>query len=281
MSMQFYQTEPVSDRITLLRSACGELLYLIEGTDRAVLVDTSVGVGHLRALVDSLTDRPVSVLLTHGHVDHAPGAPAFDDVYLNPLDVPLYRRFSALEERKGYLRASLGPRFAELTEEDYVPPEPDKALHPLTDGQTFDLGGLHAAAYELHGHTPGCMVVLIPEERILILGDACNNSTFLFDGDACSVEEYRDNLRAARDRLAGSFDRVFLAHHEMETGADIMDNVLALCEELLTCGGADDVPFAFLGMYACIAKKCSPQFHREDGVCGNLIYSKEKLYRKR
>ena len=65
----------------------------------------------------------------------------------------------------------------------------------------------------------------------------------------------------------------------METGADIMENVLSLCDEILANGGADDLPYDFMGMHAFIAKKCDPQFHREDGVCGNIIYSKEKLFR--
>jgi len=42
-----------------------------------------VGVGHLKDLVSGLTDKPLTVLLTHGHVDHANGAPEFDTVLLN------------------------------------------------------------------------------------------------------------------------------------------------------------------------------------------------------
>lgn len=277
--MEFYTTEKITDQITLIRSACGELLYLVEGTEKAALIDTCTGVGHLKALVDSLTDKPVTVLLTHGHVDHAPGAPEFDTVYMNHLDLPLYRRFCALEERQGYLQACLGPRYAELSGSDFVLPEPDKEFLPLKDGMSFDLGGLHIDAYDLHGHTPGCMVFLIREARVLILGDACNNSTFIFDNDASPLAEYRENLRQAQGKLAGKFDRVFLAHHDMETGTDIMDNVLALCDEVLANGGSDDVPYEFMGMHAFIAKKCNERFQRDDGKCGNFIYSKEKLYK--
>mgnify|MGYP000450074705 FL=1 len=38
---------------TLLRSITGELLYLVEGQEKAALIDTCLGVGHLRSLVES------------------------------------------------------------------------------------------------------------------------------------------------------------------------------------------------------------------------------------
>ena len=87
--MNYYATEKINDNLTLIRSLSGELLYLVEGTERAALIDTCVGVGHLRVFVDSLTDKPLTVLLTHGHMDHAPGAPEFDTVYMNERDIPL------------------------------------------------------------------------------------------------------------------------------------------------------------------------------------------------
>src|SRR5699024_1145280 len=109
------------------------------------------------------------------------------------------------------------------------------------------------------------------------LGDACNNSTFLFDQDACPLDEYIKALEGVRDRLKGKYDRVFLSHHEMETGTEIMDNVLEVCREAMD-GKADDITFDFMGNRAYSAKKCNERFQREDGKCGNIIYSKEKLH---
>lgn len=275
--MEFYEAVKVNESLTMIKSRTGELLYLAEGTERAVLIDTCVGVGRLKDLVSTLTERPLTVLLTHGHVDHAMGAPEFEEVYMNLNDVPLYQRQCSLEERKGYLAAGLGDAFGQIPEESYVLPEKDYAFRELADGMTFDLGGLHIDAFGFPGHTKGSMVFLLREMRILILGDACNNSTFLFDQDACPLDEYIKALEGVRDRLKGKYDRVFLSHHEMETGTEIMDNVLEVCREAMD-GKADDITFDFMGNRAYIAKKCNERFQREDGKCGNIIYSKEKLH---
>ena len=131
--------------------------------------------------------------------------------------------------------------------------------------------------YSYPGHTPGSMVFLIREMRILILGDACNTFTFLFDENSSPVDEYMRTTERMRDRLKGKYDRVFLSHREMETGKDIMDDIIEVCREILD-GKTDDIPFDFMGTKAYIAKLCDEQVKRVDGKCGNIVYNKERLY---
>lgn len=279
--MNYYHTETVNDHITAIHSLTGEILYLVEGSRGAALIDTCLGVGHLKALVDSLTEKPLTVLLTHGHLDHAQGAPEFDTVYLNKKDLELYKKQSPWEERKGYIKSGVSPEeFAKLTDADFVPPMPEKEFSELADGMTFDLGGISIQAFSYPGHTQGSMVFLLKEDRILILGDACNNSTFLFGKETCSVEEYRENTVKTARRLEGLYDRVFLSHKVMETGKEILANMEELCGEIME-GKTDDLPFVFMGTKACIAKRCKEGFVREDGKCGNLIYRKNHIWKDR
>ena len=85
--IQYYSAEKLNTHMTAIRSLTGEIMYLIEGEEKAVLVDTCLGVGHLRKFVETLTEKPITVILTHGHVDHALGAPEFDEVYMNPAAI--------------------------------------------------------------------------------------------------------------------------------------------------------------------------------------------------
>ena len=108
------------------------------------------------------------------------------------------------------------------------------------------------------------------------MGDAGNDSTLLFDRNSLSVEEYRQQVIRIRDELQGRYDRIFICHHAIDTSPDMLDNMIDVCDDILN-GCADDLPFEFMGTKACIAKKCSPRFEREDGKHGNLIYNKNKI----
>lgn len=274
--MRFYGYEKINESMTVIRSMTGELLYLVEGKERAILIDTCVGVGHLRELVETLTNKPIMVLLTHGHVDHAPGAAEFDEGYMNLKDLDLYKRHCRIDERKGYLKAGMGSHFEELSDVDFVPEEPEKKFKNLLDGEVFDLGGVSIEAIAFPGHTKGCMAFLVQEMRILILGDACNNATFMFDEEAATVEEYQKTIQNVMKKVDGRYDRVFSSHHVMAMGVDILREMLDVCEDIKK-GQADDLSFEFMGTQAYIAKKCNERFERADGKSANLVYSKEKI----
>lgn len=68
-----------------------EYMYLLEGTDKALLIDTGYGAGNLRACVEKLTDKPVMVVNTHYHPDHSAGNGEFEEVMLSggwEIDAP-------------------------------------------------------------------------------------------------------------------------------------------------------------------------------------------------
>lgn len=68
-----------------------ENMYLLEGSEKALLIDTGYGAGNLRAFVEKLTDKPIIVVNTHYHPDHAAGNGEFEEVYMSSgyaLDAP-------------------------------------------------------------------------------------------------------------------------------------------------------------------------------------------------
>lgn len=271
---EFYKSEKVTPAITAIRSLTGEIMYLVEGEEKAALIDTCLGVGHLRSFVEKLTKKPITVILTHGHIDHAMGAPEFDDVYMNSVDRKMYLGMRDIVGRKGYIENNMGS-MPDFEEDDFVQPS-DKEFKELKHGDCFDLGGIHLDVYALPGHTQGTMVILVREERILILGDACNNSTFLFDENSSTVEEYKEQLLLFKSRIQGTYERVFLCHHQMDAPVEIIDNVIEVCDIIME-GKADNVPFQFMGNTYYIAKSVGERFCRLDGKSGNVIYNKNKV----
>ena len=247
-----HQLDPEFSAVRLTRNTTritdrlGVLMYLLEGEDRAVLIDSGFGVGDLAGFVKALSDKPLTVLLTHGHLDHAFGAAAFEDVRMSPLDAPVLRAHQHLSDevlqearREGRLTAA-------------APDPQDFAV--LSDGEVFDLGGLHVRALAVPGHTPGSTAFLIAEERVLITGDAANQRTFLFHEEAASVSAYQESLARLRRDTAGLYDRVYVSHGSGDTSVDLLEDLDALCTRIREHSD-DAVPFEFMGVRGLIARR--------------------------
>ena len=64
----------------------GDYSYLIEGDDEAIVIDSGMGAGNIRAFCQSLTEKPVyRMLLTHAHFDHTCNCYLFDAVYMSEI----------------------------------------------------------------------------------------------------------------------------------------------------------------------------------------------------
>lgn len=272
----FYTVNQVNDHLYAIKSASGEFVYLVLGSHDALLIDTCLGIGNLREEVEKLTSLPVTVAITHGHIDHAMGAPEWGSAWMSPLDNGVYRGMCSYADRMGYLAANVGPERAAQWADVFVPETPDYGFLPLSDGQVFDLGGVTVEAVWFPGHTQGCTAMLLAEDRILITGDACNVSTFLFDENSSSVADYRATVERVAERLAGRYDRVFMQHHVMDAVPSLLQDMLDVCDRVLA-GTDDAIPMRPMGHDARLAMEASKTMQRIDGGCANLLYNPEHI----
>ncbi|MCC8066377.1 MAG: MBL fold metallo-hydrolase [Clostridiales bacterium] len=267
-----FKTERVSAHITRIFAFSTELMYLVEGEKRAALLDSGSGIGFVKPLIDRLTDKPLDVLLTHGHVDHAMGASEFptDTVYINQEDAYIYEKHCTWEFRKsGLWMMSGGDR---VTEEDFTPVVPITDWHDLKEGDCFDLGGISVEIYACPGHTRGSVVMLLPEERTVLLGDACNSFTFLFQDYSTTVEEYRESLCRLRKKLDGRCDKVLASHGDGVLSTEVISDNIHVCEQILA-GEAGGFPMEFGGDQGLRALEKVRPGH------GNIVYNPAQIYR--
>lgn len=279
MSIKYYSSERVNDHISVIRSLSGELMYLITGNERAVLLDTCIGMKGLKDLVLELTDKPLTVLISHGHIDHAMGAPEFygvADVYMNLNDISLYQSQCAIAGRRGYAGMALGAEVEKLADDEFVPEVPEFEFCSLKHGMSFDLGGITVKALDAFGHTQGCMAFLVEEEKLLIVGDACNNSTFLFDDICYSVSDYKKSLIKLSEEVNGKYERVFIMHNVMEASTNTLSEAIEVCDDILS-GNVDNMPFEFMGKTAYVAKLANERAIRFDGKFANIVYNPDNL----
>lgn len=133
-----------------------ETVYIIEGNDRAVVIDAGTYMPKLDKIVAKITDKPVSLLLTHAHGDHVGAVNCFDEVWLNPNDTGLAAY--SMKNYKGTVRH-------------------------IENGQRFDLGGRVLEAVYTPGHTPGSTTFLEVGTDTGYSGDSFGNGNLLVMDD--------------------------------------------------------------------------------------------------
>lgn len=264
--MKTFRTEKVTDHITRIYAFATELMYLVEGTERAVLIDTGSGFGSLKNCVEQLTDKKITVLMTHGHVDHAMGAGEFEDLYLSIRDREVYNCHSTKDFRcRGLAGMSHN---SDISEQDMIPSVPFEKFQNIQEGDLFDLGGIHIEIYDLPGHTEGSVVMLIPEERYLLLGDACNPFLFLFDEFSTGLSTYEKNLRELQPKIAGKYEHVLMSHADGVGPLTIVEDVLKACEDI-KAGNYEEGTFPFMG---------EEHYFADNGTGTKICYNRNRIW---
>ena len=106
-----------------------ETIYIIEGSERAILLDAGTKIDDLDKIVAGITSKPVTLIATHVHPDHTGSAiHYFPEIWINAADMVGVPEF--MPDYKG-------------------------KINYLEDGQVFDLGGRRIEVIFTPGHTPG------------------------------------------------------------------------------------------------------------------------------
>ena len=277
---KFFKARRIYDNVTLITGLGGEQSFLIEGSDKALLIDGLSGVGSLKAFVRELTELPVTLVNTHGHVDHTGADFEYKEVYIAPEDIPLMYAHSDMEMRLGFAKS--GAMFAPLPTEpklsDVTVPGPVKTL-PMKNGDIFDLGGVKLEVIAVPGHTRGTVVFLDRDRRIVYSGDACNRNTLVYGEESASIEEFKESLLHFKE-FQPAFDGLWGGHGGAMEQPEIIDSAIALCDEIMA--GTDDAVEAvgFTGKACWYAKEKDQYYRRLDGGTANIAYSKDRIWKK-
>ena len=71
-----------------------------------------------------------------------------------------------------------------------------------------------------------------------------------------------------------------MCHHDREADIHLMDNVTAVCQDVMD-NKADDMPYEFMGHTSYIAKSCRREVCPFRRGFGNIIYSKTRFMKNR
>ena len=208
--------------------------YLIFGTKRAFLIDTGTGIGDIRQVVETLTDLPVSVVLTHEHYDHVAGAFRFDEIigYDNPDGLAVMKRGRDNASLLKYVTADYlwKPLPEDFDVANWTIPaiEPTSLVH---DGDMLDLGNRVLEVIYTPGHSPGSMCLLDKTNRILFTGDHFYPGPLYAHPADVNFDDYMESMDKLADMI-DQFDYLCSGHNDPWVKSEVIERVAKAFHEI-------------------------------------------------
>lgn len=206
--------------------------FLILGEQKSILLDTGLGIGNIKEVVDVLYPGKIEVINSHCHFDHVGENHKFSKT-------SIYNDSNAIERlKKGYSHDELKEHLDSYLihgklpksfnrEKYYIPPVTPNTVN---DGDKIDLGNRKLHIIHTPGHSSDSIMLLDKENRILFTGDtfypaalyAHFNSNFY---GSSVFDTYLDSLIKI-EALKESIDYLYCSHNEPIVNPNILTDVV-------------------------------------------------------
>ncbi len=242
-------------------------LYLLEGEEKALLIDTGYGTDTLANFVKTLTSKPILVANTHFHPDHAGGNGEFPSVML-------HRNWAADANA-----VKPGPNLPfDINALPYAHYE--KIL--LHDGDVIDLGHRKIEVMELCAHSNSSLGFLDRAHRFLICGDELEAGQVLLYDLSASGKPYdlkqrllshRGNMKRLK-ALQADIDFLLPNHNGFPIDVSYIDDFIALAD---ACFSGDAIIEDKLNHRFIEMDPIAPRLCRVKKARASFFLEKEKL----
>lgn len=195
----------ISDHFWILEDK-GVRSFLFEGDKKSMLIDTGFGTLPVREMVAKLTDLPVFLVNTHTDKDHTGCNRDFKPVYMHPAEMDHYK--NSLPE---------GCHMEDVC--------------PLWEGDIIDLGYWKFEVILTSGHTPGSIMLLEREKRMLISGDTIQDGNIFMFGSGRNMQAFQSSLQKMM-AMADAIDSIWPSHGSYPLKTDIIPGILQGAQDL-------------------------------------------------
>lgn len=196
--------------------------FLLEGEEKAVLIDSGVDCPNASDIAKKLTSKPLILLNTHGDGDHTSGTAGFTNIYIHPLD---------------YVGCDVKNRY------------PNTSMMPLNDGDIFDLGNRTLKIIHIPGHTNGSVAILDIENRVLYAGDTVQKSHIYMFGDKRCPELFEKSLDKLI-ALKSEYDCIYSSHDSFMLSSDYVEKVKMAWKHVQS----GEIPYEMLELHGNMVK---------------------------
>ena len=169
--------------------------YLLNGSERSLLIDTGLGICNIYDEITRLTDKPVTAVATHIHWDHIGGHEFFPDFFAHGAELNwLNGEFPlTMEQIKGMVvdRCDL-PEDFDVDNYEFFQGNPTRVLK---DNDEIDIGDRFVQIVHTPGHSPGHMCFWEKDRGYLFTGDLVYKDTLFAFFPSTDPEAYLNSLK--------------------------------------------------------------------------------------
>ncbi|MEM8984754.1 MAG: MBL fold metallo-hydrolase [Pseudomonadota bacterium] len=207
--------------------------YLVVGDERALLIDTGLGIDAIDQLVYRLTNRPVTVVNTHAHYDHVGGNHAFDTIHAHATPFATGRATGTANAEVGEFvsDAWLARPLPSGMSRDSYRIRPYQTPIDVADGERFSLGGISIEVVLTPGHTDDSICLLDRANGVLFTGDTFYPAPLYAHLEGAGLATYQRSL----ERLAALSEDVTLilpGHNEPVRDVMVLGRAARLLGEI-------------------------------------------------
>lgn len=227
MHNEFYNINEIIEGVYHIIDLNKICCTLIVGEEKALLFDTGYGIGDLKQVVEAITDLPIIVVNSHGHLDHMGGNYQFNQIHIHEEDISLMKGILLSNKRKltvDNYRNNIGiPK--DFKEEEYVGRDYNIDFIPVNEGEIFNLGGYELEVVYSKGHTAGCISLIERKNKLLLSGDMILQHVWMFLEESKKMSEYIESLK----KLSELEVNIILTSHSSEPYSKELLNKLIHC----------------------------------------------------
>ena len=92
----YFTVTKINEKIYQFNDKMSVLSTLVIGSEYALVLDTCYGLGDLKTAIRGITNLPLIVVNSHGHMDHSCGNYQFDEIYIDEEDVELCKKHNGI-----------------------------------------------------------------------------------------------------------------------------------------------------------------------------------------
>lgn len=197
--------------------------YLLLGTEKAILIDTGLGVANIKDIVQSLTALPVMVVTTHIHWDHIGGHKYFNNIAVHELEkkwlskdfpIPLQ-----VVKRNLTCEPCDFPKDFVLDEYQIFNGNANIILH---DKDCLDLGNRKIQVIHTPGHSPGHCCFYEIERKYLYAGDLIYSGCLDAFYPTTNPLQFYESIKKIQEL---EITKVLPGHHRLTIPVTIIDDI--------------------------------------------------------